>query len=744
MHNFGYLWKKESDFYALGDKMGWFDEQIKNRIQKDQQEFEESVFRMVSSIVGKSAAKTIDDERVVAKEAVEEIIKYYGFKPDADRFNELDINTDLQSILSPYGIMYREVSLDEEWYKEAYGPMMGKLKEGELALALLPGKGGYTYYDYSIGKKIKINKSNAELISPDAICFYRPLPNKKLGLKDLLIYLNGCIDISDILVYFMLVLLTTLVEMILPSLVGVMSDFILKSGQILLLLATAIFVFVCIISKHLVELCSEVVIERIELKTGISVEAAVMNRVLNLPAGFFKKYTAGELSSRINSVSELCDLLLKNVFSLPVTSLFSLLLLTKISDFAPGLVKPAFGIMFVSMFFSIISIFIQANLNSKIREYSAKEDGIGYALINGIQKIRLAGAEKRAFAKWAVAYTESADLLYNPPLIIKLNTTINMTIGIVGNIILYLMAVSSGISGSEYLSFTVAYGLLESAFSSVSSVALTTANIRPILKMAEPILEAEPENTAGKVVLNKISGSIEVSNVHFRYSPDMPKVLDGISFKVKAGEYVAIVGKTGCGKSTLIRLLLGYEKPQKGAIYFDRKDIDRVDMTSLRRKVGVVTQNGSLFQGDIYSNIVITDPTLNLERAWEAAEIADIADDIRKMPMGMSTVISEGQGGISGGQKQRLMIARAVAPKPKVLIMDEATSALDNITQKKVSDALDKLKCTRIVIAHRLSTIKNCDRILVIDEGKIVEDGKYDDLIAAGGFFAKLVERQQV
>ena len=319
-----------------------------------------------------------------------------------------------------------------------------------------------------------------------------------------------------------------------------------------------------------------------------------------------------------------------------------------------------------------------------------------------------------------------------------------MTIGIVGNIILYLMAVSSGISGSEYLSFTVAYGLLESAFSSVSSVALTTANIRPILKMAEPILEAEPENTAGKVVLNKISGSVEVSNVHFRYSPDMPKVLDGISFKVKAGEYVAIVGKTGCGKSTLIRLLLGYEKPQKGAIYFDRKDIDRVDMTSLRRKVGVVTQNGSLFQGDIYSNIVITDPTLNLERAWEAAEIADIADDIRKMPMGMSTVISEGQGGISGGQKQRLMIARAVAPKPKVLIMDEATSALDNITQKKVSDALDKLKCTRIVIAHRLSTIKNCDRILVIDEGKIVEDGKYDDLIAAGGFFAKLVERQQV
>jgi ABC-type bacteriocin/lantibiotic exporter with double-glycine peptidase domain len=190
--------------------------------------------------------------------------------------------------------------------------------------------------------------------------------------------------------------------------------------------------------------------------------------------------------------------------------------------------------------------------------------------------------------------------------------------------------------------------------------------------------------------------------------------------------------------------MLGFETPQKGAVLYDGKDLSTIDLRSLRRKIGTVMQNGKLFQGDIFSNITISAPWLTMDDAWEAAELAGIADDIRAMPMGMFTLISEGQGGISGGQRQRLMIARAVAPKPRVLMFDEATSALDNITQKKVSDALEQLKCTRIVIAHRLSTIRQCDRIIVLDHGHIVEDGTYDELISQKGFFAELVERQRV
>ena len=297
---------------------------------------------------------------------------------------------------------------------------------------------------------------------------------------------------------------------------------------------------------------------------------------------------------------------------------------------------------------------------------------------------------------------------------------------------------------ADYYAFTAAYGMVSVAFSSLVGLGLQAARIRPIMEVSKPILEAVPEVSEDKEIVTKISGSIEISHVTFRYEDGASNVLDDVSVKIRPGQYVAVVGKTGCGKSTLLRILLGFETVQKGAVYYDGKDISKIDLKSLRKNIGVVTQDGKLFQGDIFSNIVISAPWLSMEDAWEAAEVAGIADDIRDMPMGMSTMISEGSGGISGGQKQRLMIARAVAPKPKVLMFDEATSALDNITQKKISAALDKLNCTRIVIAHRLSTIRQCDRIIVLDGGKIVEDGTYEELLENKGFFAELVERQKV
>ena len=273
---------------------------------------------------------------------------------------------------------------------------------------------------------------------------------------------------------------------------------------------------------------------------------------------------------------------------------------------------------------------------------------------------------------------------------------------------------------------------------------MSVAQIRPVLEMAEPILNAEPEVTEEKEIVTELAGNIEVSHVTFRYEQNTPYVLKDLNMKIRAGEYVAIVGRTGCGKSTLVRLLLGFEKPETGSVFYDQHDLANVDPRSLRKSIGVAIQNGELFQGDIFSNITISAPQLKMEDAWAAAELAGIADDIREMPMGMQTMISEGSGGISGGQKQRLIIARAVAPRPKILIFDEATSALDNKTQKQVSDALDGLKCTRIVIAHRLSTIRNCDRILVMDQGTIIEEGTYDDLIAREGLFAELVRRQRL
>ena len=299
-------------------------------------------------------------------------------------------------------------------------------------------------------------------------------------------------------------------------------------------------------------------------------------------------------------------------------------------------------------------------------------------------------------------------------------------------------------SVADYYAFNTAYGMVSGAFMSIVGISLVAARFKPTLKMAKPIMETVPEVSEGKLVVDRLSGGIELNNVSFRYNENMPNVVDDLSLKIRPGQYVAIVGTTGCGKSTLMRIMLGFEKPQKGAVYYDGKDLENMDLKSLRRRIGVVMQNGKLFQGDIYSNIVISAPQLTMDDAWAAAEQAGIAEDIRRMPMGMHTVISEGSGGISGGQRQRLMIARAIAPKPRILMFDEATSALDNITQKIVSESLDKLKCTRIVIAHRLSTIKDCDRIIYLEKGKILEDGTYDELIALGGKFAELVERQRL
>jgi ABC-type bacteriocin/lantibiotic exporter with double-glycine peptidase domain len=369
---------------------------------------------------------------------------------------------------------------------------------------------------------------------------------------------------------------------------------------------------------------------------------------------------------------------------------------------------------------------------------------MSYSLITGVQKIRLAGAEKRVFARWLNLYSDSAALLYNPPLFIKINGAITTAISLFSNIALYYLAIENHIDQSSYFAFTSAYGMLMGAFLSLSGIALTAAQIQPTLEMAEPFLATEPETSQDKQIVTGITGGVEMEHVSFRYSEDGPYILDDLSLKVRPGEYVAIVGRTGCGKSTLIRLLLGFEKPEKGVVYYDRKSMADIDLPSLRRCIGTVMQDAGLFQGDIYSNITITAPQLTMTEAWEAAEKAGVADDIRAMPMGMNTIISEGQGGISGGQRQRIMIARAIAPKPKLLIFDEATSALDNKTQKQVSESLDAMGCTRLVIAHRLSTIRHCDRILVLDGGKIIEDGTYEELIAQGGYFAELVERQRL
>lgn len=725
--------------------MGWFNEQIKERKISDNNAFEASFDNITASVLGKKMSSALNDSRIITKNAIDAILKFYHV-PSREVPEELeDMNEQLEYLMRPYGIMRRSVILESGWYKDAIGAMLGIRKDNGTVVALIPsGFSGYEYFDLESGKYIKVKKSNEDLFEDEAIAFYKPFPLKSLTIKDLIVYIAQVLSVSDYVAIAIATLAVSLLGMLTPKINNILFSVAVNSGSVRLLIGIAIFAICLSLTSLIISSVKSLISARINTKLSISIEAATMMRLMSLPADFFKNYSSGELQERAGNISSLCDMLVSTILNTGLTSAFSLIYIYQIFVYAPGLVIPSLIITFITIIFFVVSALMQMKISVKQMELGGRESGMTYALISGVQKIKLAGAEKRAFARWANLYAERISYSYNPPAFLKLNPVISSAISLTGTLVMYYMAVKTGVSVAEYYAFNTAYGMVSGAFMSLSSIALTFAQIKPILERVKPLLDAKSEISEGKQVITRLSGAVEMNNVSFRYNESMPNVIDNLSLKIRPGQYVAIVGKTGCGKSTLMRLLLGFEKADRGAIYYDGKDINSLDLKSLRRKIGSVMQNGKLLQGDIYSNITISAPWLTMDEAFEAAEKAGIAEDIRRMPMGMHTMISEGSGGISGGQRQRLMIARAIAPKPKILMFDEATSALDNITQRQVCEALDAMKCTRIVIAHRLSTIKQCDRIIVLDGGHIVEDGTYRELIDNKGYFYELVERQRV
>ncbi len=725
--------------------MGWFDEQIRERIKSDDDSFSDAFVTMSSLVMGERITRILNEDRINAKTAIDEILKFYHVKSVELPENIKDINEQLEYLMRPAGIMRRTVILTEGWYKDAIGALLGSRKDDGTPVALLPaGLNGYKFYDRKKDKWVRVNKETASLIDDEAITFYKPLPLKKLTIKDLIVYIVECMSVSDFVLVILATVLSSLLGLLMPKIQRIIYGPVIEGGSLQLLYAIFSFLISLSFSQILIGVVQSLIMSRLGTKMNVQVEAASMMRVLSLPASFFKKYSSGELSSRMNGISSLCTMIASSVLSTGLTSLFSLIYITQMVQYGPGLVVPGLIVIIITVAFSAITTFMQIKVSKAQMEKSAKESGLEYSLLTGVQKIRLAGAEKRAFAKWAQSYTDSARLQYNPPTFLKLSGVFSSCISLIGTIVIYYFTIKTGVTLADYYAFNSAYGAVMGAFASLVGMATTFARIKPVLDMVSPILETVPEISENKKVVTRLSGSIELNNISFRYTETGPLIVDNLSLKIRPGQYCAIVGATGCGKSTLMRIMLGFETPQKGAVYYDGMDLSSLDLKSLRRKIGTVMQDGKLFQGDIFSNIIISAPQLGMEDAWKAAEMAGIKEDIEAMPMGMHTIISEGAGGISGGQRQRLMIARSIAPKPRILMFDEATSALDNITQKIVSNSLSKLKCTRIVIAHRLSTIKECDRIIVLDKGRIIEDGTYDELIKRGGFFASLVERQRL
>lgn len=719
-----------------------FEEQLKKRLEKDQYTVESSFYDLASIVGPENEKKPQTQEKQQAASGIAQILAYLRVKVPTLPEELIDANEQLDYMLRPSGVMRRRVELKDRWWKDGTGPLLSSTVSGEVVAIMPRFPSGYTFYDSDLGKKVKVDAQTTIKLSQDGFCFYRPLPAKKLSLKDLVLYILGCISNSDIALVLGASLLVSLLGLFTPFMNKQIFDSVIPSGTKSDVFPVAALLIGATVGSLLFGITRSMLLMRFRDKINMSVQSATMARIFSLPATFFKDYSAGELASRSMSISQLCSMLSDSVMTTGLTAVFSFVYVFQMKSFASSLVVPAMLILLSMLSFTILMGFLQLQLSKKEIKLSAKMNGLVFGLFNGVQKVKLAGAEKRAFAKWATEYKELGKLTYSPPMILRVHNAIAGVLTMGGSLVLYYFAGQSKVAISDFIAFTVAFGGVSAAVMQLSSVVLTMANIKPLLEMVKPILETVPEIDESRKIVTKLSGNVELNNITFRYTENGPAILNNLSLKVKPGEYIGIVGKTGCGKSTFMRLLLGFEKPESGAVYFDGSDLESLDVRSVRKNMGVVLQNGKLFTGDIFSNIIITAPWLSLEDAWEAARMAGVDEDILAMPMGMHTMISEGSGSISGGQRQRIMIARAIAAKPRILFFDEATSALDNITQKIVSESLATLNCTRIVIAHRLSTIKMCDRILVFEKGSIVEEGPFQELMAKEGLFHEFASRQ--
>ncbi len=724
--------------------MGWFEDQLQQRQEMDDELFENAFYELSSVVMPSAGAHAMEDDIEASGNAIEEIL-HYLHAPSAEIPPEIkDLNDRLEYALRPTGIMRRRVELTDTWHRDSINPLLAAKKDGTVVALLPSGVRGYRYFDPKKKRRVRVTKKNAEEFERDAFCFYQAFPQREMGIRDLLFFIARSLSVWDYAYVAVMTLVISLIGLVTPYATQIVFSSVIPAGIVYYLFPISVLLITALVASNLFSMCSSVLDARIERKLNIAVKSAAMARLLSLQPGFFKESSAGETAKRLESISNLAKTLEDTVINTGLTALFSLVYVVQIISFSKPLAIAGCAILGLNLLYTVFDSYFQMSYSRKTLNADAKLNGMVFSIFNGIQKIKLSGSEKRMFGRWAKEYKESAKLSYNPPMVVKLGPVVSVLFSAGSLLVLYTVAAVSGVSPATYMAFTAAYASVSTAIMGLAQITGVIAKIKPMMEMAEPIMKARPDVSGHKKSVTKLGGGIELSNITFQYKPDGPKILDNLSLKIRPNQYVAVVGKTGCGKSTLMRILLGFEKPQSGAVYYDGKDLETLDVRSVRRNIGVVMQNGSLFAGDIYSNIVVSAPWLTLEDAWEAARMAGIDEDIRRMPMNMHTVLSEGSGGISGGQKQRLMIARAIAPRPKIVMFDEATSALDNITQKQVSQSLEGLHSTRIVIAHRLSTIKQCDRIILLDQGKIAEDGTFDELVAQNGQFAELVRRQMV
>jgi NHLM bacteriocin system ABC transporter ATP-binding protein len=756
-HELFLLWlEAEVAIHATRDR-----DRLRQRLELDDQALEAATAHL-ASVLGPTApgmpsgggapglAPGIAEEEALLA-ACRRVAAVHGIEVRPPLARDVARRDPLDRIASASGFRRRRVLLRDDWWRRDNGPLLayrqrpaGEEGEGGTEpVALLPLRPGRYEMVRPAGERIPVDEAVAEELTGEAEMFYPPLQGERVGFKDLLrVAFRG--RSRDFGTLVMVGVAGGLLALVIPlGTARLVGDAIPDAdrGQVVQL---ALGLALAAIAGGVFQITRSIALLRLGGKIDGGLQAALWDRLMSLPVTFFKRYTVGDLAERAMGIDAIREALTGNVLTAVLGAVFSVFSFGLLFYFSWPLALTSLVLVGVLGVATLTLSWIQLRHQRRLLALRGKISSLLFGLIDGISKIRLGSAERRAYARWAGHFTEQRRVTWSARRVANVQAVLSAVYGILTAMVLFAVLVISSetdLAVSEFLAFMAAFGQFQAAVLTLIGVISSLLVLVPVYERLSPILESAPEASEDRTDPGELKGDLEVSHLSFRYREDGPLVLDDVSLTARAGEMIALVGPSGAGKSTVLRLVLGFEEPDSGSIYFDGVDLPSLDLQAVRRQIGVVLQDGRPLSGDIFRNIVGSS-RLTIADAWEAAEMAGLADDVRAMPMGMHTLVSEGAGTFSGGQRQRLLIARAVVHKPRILLFDEATSALDNRTQDVVSSSLERLKATRIVVAHRLSTIRKADRIYVFEGGRVVETGSYEELVAAGGVFTRLAERQ--
>ncbi|MFF8952083.1 NHLP bacteriocin export ABC transporter permease/ATPase subunit [Streptomyces sp. NPDC014940] len=637
----------------------------------------------------------------------------------------------------------RAVRLDGRWWRENVGPLVGHRALSGAPVALLWRRGGYVAVHPGTGRETPVERANAGEFEPRAVMFYRPLPERRLGPLGLLRFsLRGTRgDFGNLMLAG---LVTVAIGALVPIATGkVLGEYVPKA-QTGLIVQVCLAVMVSGVVSAAFTLLENLTMLRLEGRIEAALQPAVWDRLLRLPTRFFTQRSTGELASAAMGVSAIRRLLAGTGPVVAQSVTVGAMNLGLLFWFSVPMAMAAIGMLVV-----IAAVFLglglwQVRWQRRLVVLGNKLNNQAFQTLRGLPKLRVAAAENYAYAAWARQFARSRELQQKVGRIKNLTSVLGAVYLPVCTLLMFMLLAGparGAMSAAAFLTFNTSVTMVLTSVTQLTGSFVSAVAALPLFEEIRPVLDATPEVRTASTRPGPLSGAVEARRLSFRYADDGPLVLDDVSFAVRPGEFVAIVGPSGCGKSTLLRLLIGFDRPVSGSVLYDGQDLAALDQSAVRRQCGVVLQHAQPFTGSILDVICGTEP-YTPEEAMAAAELAGLAEDIRRMPMGLHTIVA-GNGAISGGQRQRLMIAQALIRRPRILFFDEATSALDNDTQRTVIDSTRKLNATRIVIAHRLSTVLDADRVIVMEDGRVIQQGPPAELLAdTGGRLHELVRRQ--